>query len=349
MKKKLVALLMCAAITFAAGCGSSGTASDSSTAAAPSSAESSAAVDDSKDSKSDKLITIGFSQVGAESDWRVANTASMKAALSEENGFKLIFADAQQKQENQIKAVRDFISQDVDVIAIAPVTETGWETVLGEAKDAGIPVIIVDRMINVSDDSLYTCWVGSDFQKEGVDAAEWLANYVKEKGRENEEMNVVILQGTIGSSAEIGRTKGFNETIKKYPNFKILAEQTGEFTQAKGQEVMESFLKQYKDIDVVVAQNDNMAFGAIDALKAAGKAPGKDVIIVSFDAVKAAFEAMIAGDMNVSVECNPLHGPRVADLAKKIMNGEKVEKIQYVEEKVYPAETAAQILPERQY
>ncbi len=342
MKKRLIALLMCFSLVMAAGCGagSDSKASDSSEAAKTSTAASG--------SDSNKLITIGFSQVGAESDWRVANTASMKSALSEKNGFKLIFADAQQKQENQIKAVRDFISQDVDVIAIAPVTETGWETVLGEAKNAGIPVIIVDRMIKVSDDSLFSCWVGSDFQKEGVNAAEWLANYIKEKGK-TETQNVVVLQGTIGSSAEIGRTKGFGETIKKYSNFKVLAQQTGEFTQAKGQEVMESFLKQYKDINVVVAQNDNMAFGAIDALKAAGKVPGKDVTIVSFDAVKAAFKSMMAGDMNVSVECNPLHGPRVAELAKKLMNKEKVEKIQYVDEKVYPAETAEKELPNRQY
>lgn len=344
MKRKLIALLMCASLVFAAGCGASGTSSSNSTDSSSTNSSSAAA----KDSGSDKTITIGFSQVGAESDWRVANTASMKSALSEKNGFNLIFADAQQKQENQIKAVRDFISQDVDVIAIAPVTETGWETVLGEAKDAGIPVIIVDRMIKVSDDSLFSCWVGSDFKKEGVNAAEWLADYIKAKGI-TDTQNVVVLQGTIGSSAEIGRTKGFGETIKKYSNFKILAEQTGEFTQAKGQEVMESFLKQYKDIDVVVAQNDNMAFGAIDALKAAGKTPGKDVTIVSFDAVKAAFKSMIAGDMNVSVECNPLHGPRVADLAKKLVSGKKVEKIQYVDEKVYPADTAKAELPNRQY
>ncbi len=338
--KKFIALLMCILLLAAAGCGAAGNDS--------SDEKDSAASGSPADKSGEALITIGFSQVGAESDWRVANTGSMKSALSEENGFKLVFADAQQKQENQIKAVRDFIAQDVDVIAIAPVTETGWETVLGEAKDAGIPVIIVDRMIKVSDDSLFSCWIGSDFHKEGVDAAQWLIDYVKNKGLTGTQ-NIVVLQGTIGSSAEIGRTKGFDETIGKQSNFKILAEQTGEFTQAKGQEVMESLLKQYKDINIVVAQNDNMAFGAIDALKAAGKTPGKDVVIVSFDAVKAAFQAMIKGDMNVSVECNPLHGPKVADLAKKLMNGEKVEKIQYVEEKIYPAEGAAEEIANRKY
>ncbi|WP_054742767.1 ABC transporter substrate-binding protein [Cellulosilyticum ruminicola] len=295
------------------------------------------------------LITVGFSQVGAESDWRVANTQSMKESLSEANGFELIFADAQQKQENQIKAVRDFISQEVDVIVIAPVTETGWETVLGEAKDAEIPVIVVDRQLDVSDDSLYTCWVGSDFYQEGINAVDWLTKYMDGLGRGEEDLNVAVLQGTIGSSAEIGRTKGVRDELEKHSNYKIVAEQTGEFTQAKGQEVMESFLKSGEDIDILIAQNDNMAFGAIDALKAVGKDPGEDVVIVSFDAVKAAFDSMIAGDMNVSVECNPLHGPRVAELAKKIMNGEEVEKIQYVEEGVYPADTAAETLPSRAY
>lgn len=334
MRKKMLAFFMCLVMMLmVAGCGKS---------------ESAVKSGDSSKEKNGDAITVGFSQVGAESDWRVANTNSMKSALSKENGFELIFADAQQKQENQIKAVRDFISQEVDVIVIAPVTETGWETVLGEAKDAGIPVIIVDRMIDVSDESLFTCWVGSDFEKEGEDAAKWLAEYVESKGL-TENQSVVVLQGTIGSSAEIGRTNGFRNVISLYKNFTILAEQTGEFTQAKGQEVMESFLKQYDNINVVVAQNDNMAFGAIDALKAAGKKPGTDVIIVSFDAVKAAFESMINGDMNVSVECNPLHGPRVADLVNKLMKGENVEKIQYVEEGVYPAETAAEIMPKREY
>lgn len=295
------------------------------------------------------LISVGFSQVGAESDWRTANTKSFQATFTEEAGYKLLFDDAQQKQENQIKAVRNFIQQDVDYIVIAPVVETGWETVLGEAKEAGIPVIIVDRMINVSDDSLFTCWVGSNFKQEGYDAADWLADYLEKQGRSDETINIVTLQGTIGSSAQIGRTDGFEERMKDHPNWVMLDRQTGEFTQSKGQEVMESFLKSYDDIDVVIAENDNMAFGAIDAIKAAGKVPGKDIIIVSFDAVKAAFEAMIAGDMNVSVECNPLHGPRVAEIIQKLENGEKVDKLQYVKEGVYPAETAAELIDSREY
>lgn len=357
MKKKFISILLGMTMLMGSlvGCssaptGTSDSAGDTSTTQTATKTEETKKEEvKTEETKTDDLITIGFSQVGAESDWRVANTESMKGTLTKENGFNLIFADAQQKQENQIKAVRDFISQEVDVIVIAPVTETGWETVLGEAKDAEIPVIIVDRMIDVSDDSLYTCWVGSDFYQEGLDAVTWLTGYMDSLGRGSEDLNVAVLQGTIGSSAEIGRTKGVRDGLAKTNNYKIVLEQTGEFTQAKGQEVMESFLKSGERIDILIAQNDNMAFGAIDALKAVGKKPAQDVIIVSFDAVKAAFESMIAGEMNVSVECNPLHGPRVAELAKKIMNGEQVEKVQYVEEGVYPADTAAEILPERAY
>ncbi len=295
------------------------------------------------------LITVGFSQVGAESDWRIANTESMKEALSEENGFELIVSDAQQKQENQTKAIRDFISQEVDVIVLAPVTEDGWETVLEEAKEAEIPVIVMDRMIDVDDPSLYTCWVGSDFKQEGIDAANWLVSYMEEQGRGDEQHNIVVLKGTIGSSAQIGRSEGFNETIVKYRNYKILTQQNGEFTQARGRKAMEECLEEYQDIDVVVSQNDNMSFGVIQALKAAGKKPGEDVVIISFDAVRAAFEAMIRGELNVCIECNPLHGPKVAELAKKIVAGEKVDKVQYMEEGIYPAETAEQELPNRKY
>lgn len=302
--------------------------------------------DDSKD-----LIVVGFSQVGAESDWRTANTESMKSTFTEENGYQLIFDDAQQKQENQITAIRNFISQEVDYIVLAPVTETGWDTVLQEAKDAGIPVIIVDRMIDVSDDSLYTAWVGSNFLQEGYNAVEWLEKYLKDQGRESEEINIVTLQGTIGSSAQIGRTDGVEEKMAAHQNWTMLERQGAEFTQAKGQEVMESFLKSYDDIDVVIAENDNMAFGAIDAIKAAGKTcgPNGDIIIISFDAVKAAFDSMIAGDMNVSVECNPLHGPRVADLIQTIEAGKTPDKIAYVEEGVYDASTAAEVAPTRAY
>jgi len=206
---------------------------------------------------------------------------------------------------------------------------------LQEAKDAGIPVILSDRMIKTSDDSLYTAMVCGNFLKEGETAGHWLEEYLRSKNvSSDKKINIVTLQGTIGASAQVGRTDGFANVLAENPNWNMLAKQTGEFTQSKGQEVMESFLKQFDNIDVVVAENDNMAFGAIDAIKAAGKTcgPNGDITVISFDAVKAAFDAMIAGDLNVSVECNPLHGPRVAEIIQKLEKGETVDKIQYVDE-----------------
>ncbi|WP_333649778.1 ABC transporter substrate-binding protein [Lacrimispora sp.] len=360
MKKRLLSIMTAATMTAAvvlSGCSGSQTAATTAAASAETKTEAPGETKAAETTKAEaggtagEQIAVGFSQVGAESDWRTANTESMKSTFTEANGYKLIFDDAQQKQENQLKAVRNFIQQDVDYIVIAPVTETGWDTVLQEAKDAGIPVIIVDRMIDVSDDSLYTAWVGSNFLQEGYDAVAWLDDYLKKNNRSDEDINIVTLQGTIGSSAQIGRTDGVEEKMKDHPSWKMLERQTGEFTQAKGQEVMESFLKTYDDIDVVIAENDNMAFGAIDAIKAAGKTcgPDGDIIIISFDAVAAAFDAMIAGDMNVSVECNPLHGPRVSEIIQKLEKGESVDKIAYVQEGVYPADTAAAEKPKRAY
>lgn len=300
----------------------------------------------------DDLIVVGYAQVGAESDWRTANTESFKSTFTEENGYKLIFDDAQQKQENQIKAIRSFIQQEVDYIVVAPVVETGWETVLEEAKEAGIPVILSDRQMQVSDDSLYECWVGGNFVKEGEDAGNWLAEYLEGQGRGEEEINLVTIQGTIGASAQVGRTEGFGNILAQHENWNMLDMQSGEFTQAKGQEVMESFLKSYDDIDVVVCENDNEAFGAIDAIKAAGKTcgPEGDIIVISFDAVKAAFEAMIAGDLNAAFECNPLHGPRVDEIIKKLEAGEEVEKIQYVDEAYFDTSMDLEtIMAERAY
>ena len=276
----------------------------------------------------DDTITVGFSQVGAESDWRTANTESMKSTFSEENGYELIFDDAQQKQENQLTAIRNFIQQEVDYIVLAPVTETGWDTVLQEAKDAGIPVIIVDRMVDVSDDSLYTAWVGSNFKLEGQKAMAWLDAYLEAKGRGDEEINLVDIQGTIGASAQIGRTEGLEEAAKEY-GWNIVAQQTGEFTQAKGQEVMESILKQSgDDIDVVYCENDNEAFGAMDAMKAAGVSYGVDgdVILVSFDACTAGLQYVQSGDITADFECNPLAAPFVEEVIKQLQAGETPEK-----------------------
>ena len=295
----------------------------------------------SSDESSSDLIVVGFSQVGAESDWRTANTQSMKETFSEANGYKLIFDDAQQKQENQIAAIRNFIQQEVGYIVLAPVTETGWDTVLQEAKDAGIPVIIVDRMINVSDDSLFTAWVGSDFRSEGDKAAAWIVDNFKDKN-----VNIVHIQGTIGSSAQIGRTAGLEDAVTKNSNLKIIAQQSGEFTQAKGQEVMESVLKQNDKIDVVYCENDNEAFGVIDALEAAGKTYGKDgdIKIVSFDATKAGLTDTLAGKINYNVECNPLHGPRVEKIIKQLEAGETPDKKAYVDESTFDATTITQAI-----
>ena len=334
--KKLLAL----ALAFAVVCGGAifaGGSSDKKSSGA------------SSGGSGDGLIVVGYAQVGAESDWRTANTESFRSTFVEANGYRLIFDDAQQKQENQIKAIRSFIQQDVDYIVVAPVVETGWETVLGEAKAAGIPVILSDRQMKLSDDSLYLCWVGGDFLKEGRDSIVWLNNYLKEQGRDGEQLNAVLLQGTIGSSAQVGRTQGITEGLAENPNITLLAAQTGEFTQAKGHEVMESFLKAYDKIDIVFAENDNMAFGAIDAIKAAGLQPGTDVIIISFDAVREAFNRIIAGEINCAVECNPLHGPRVDQIIKTLEAGGTVDKIQYVDEEVFDIKNAEERLPTRAY
>ena len=287
----------------------------------------------------DDTITVGFSQVGAESDWRTANTESMKSTFSEENGYELIFDDAQQKQENQLTAIRNFIQQEVDYILLAPVTETGWDTVLQEAKDADIPVIIVDRMVDASDDSLYTTWIGTDSLLEGRKAAEWLNAYTTAKGIDAKDVNIVDIQGTIGSTAQIGRSKGLEEGVDNY-GWNLLAQQSGEFTQAKGQEVMESMLKQYDNINVVYCENDNEAFGAIDAIEAAGKTVGSDIangeiMVMSFDTTNAGLTDTLAGKIACDVECNPLHGPRAEELIKALEAGEEVEKLNYVDEEIF--------------
>ncbi|MCF0134572.1 MAG: ABC transporter substrate-binding protein [Blautia sp.] len=295
--------------------------------------------DDRTDNDSgDGLVMVGVSQVGSESDWRIAMTQSIKSAFTTDEGFYLIFQDAQQKQENQIKAMRNFILQEVDYIVLDPIVETGWDAILQEAKDTGIPVIIVDRMVD-ADPQLYTCWIGSDFEKEGRDAAEWLAAYLGTEGRGEEEIHLVTLQGTLGSSAQIGRTKGFSEVLDEHENWKMLAREDGDFTQAKGQEAMEKLLERYDDIDVLISENDNMTFGAIDAIQKAGKTcgPNGDMIVISFDAVEAALDAMIDGEINADFECNPLQGPQLLETIRNLEKGMTVDKIQHVDETYFDA------------
>ena len=308
---------------------------------------------DEKKADGDKQIKMGFSQIGAESEWRTANTESVKQA-AKDAGIDLQFSDAQQKQENQIKAIRSFIAQGVDIIAFVPIVETGWDTVLKEAKDAKIPVIIVDRDLKVEDDSLYVAKIGTNMETEGQKAFEWLNKYVTDnnvKPHEGDKLNLVILEGTVGSTAALGRTKGFGDGLAANADkYNVLASQTGEFTRQKGQEVMESVLKSYGNkIDILFAHNDDMALGAIQAIEAAGMKPGKDIIILSIDGVKGIFQAMIEGKANCTVECNPLQGPLLMETAKKVLAGEKVDKVVYVEEGVFPADVAEKVMPERKY
>jgi len=293
-----------------------------------------------------KKIVLGFSQIGAESEWRTANSESIKSS-AKEAGVDLKFSDAQQKQENQIKAIRSFIAQKVDVIAFSPVVESGWGTVLREAKAAKIPVILSDRAVDEKDDSLWVAFMGSDFVEEGRRAGRWLVDKMKDqKG----DVNIVELQGTVGSAPAIDRKKGFEEIIKADPKFKIIRSQTGDFTRAKGKEVMEAFLKaEGKKINVLYAHNDDMAIGAIQAIEEAGMKPAKDIVIISIDGVKGAFEAMIAGKLNVSVECSPLLGPQLMQAAKDLVAGKPIPKRIVTQEGVFPMEVAAKEFPNRKY
>ena len=281
------------------------------------------------------LTVVGFSQVGSESDWRIANTQSMRKTFSEANGYKLIIKDAQQRQSRQVAAIRDFVAQKVDFIVVAPVTENGWDDALKEAKNAGIPVIIVDRKINVSNDALYTCWVGSDFRKEGDIAVEWME---KTLGTDK-ELFIVHLQGSMGSSAQIGRTEALLAGVDRNPGWRVIARDSGNFTQVKGKEVMERILMRHPRIDVLYGENDDMIFGAMRAMDEAGRTYGVkgDTKIISFDATRAGLTATLQGKINFNVECNPLHGPRVEEIIRRLKNGERPEKYSYVDEVAFDA------------
>jgi galactofuranose transport system substrate-binding protein len=292
----------------------------------------------------DKKLVVGFSQVGAESGWRTANTDSIKSEAAK-RGIDLHFSDAQQKEENQIKAIRSFIAQGVDVIAFSPVVETGFEPVLQEAKKAGIPVVLSDRAVKVSDPTLYKCFLGSDFIEEGKRAGNEAIKLTDGKA------GIAELVGTVGAAPAIDRAKGFREAIASHPDMKIILTQSGDFTRAKGKEVMEAFLKspQAKEITLLFAHNDDMALGAIQAMEEAGIKPGQDIKIVSIDGVKGAFEAMKDGKLNVTVECNPLLGPQLFDIIEKVAKGESVPARVVSQEGVYEQAQAAEELPKRQY
>jgi len=308
----------------------------------PAAAEEKPAAPAEKPKKTYKDLVVGFAQIGAESEWRNAETASIQET-AKELGVTLKFSDAQQKQENQIKALRSFIAEKVDVIGIPPVVETGWETVFQEAKDAGIPIILIDRRAAVPED-LYVTFIGSDFVEEGRRAARTLAKIVDGKA------NIVELVGTVGSGPANDRAKGFREALEEFPDMKIIDSQSGDFTRDGGKKVMEAFLKKHgTNITAVYGHNDDMALGAIQAIEEAGLKPGQDIKIVSIDAVRGAFEAMIEGKLNATIECNPLLGPQFFETALKVVNGEEVPKWIPSKEDIYLPDNAKEILPTRKY
>ena len=331
--KKLLAVILCLAIVLSGGC------SGEDPHSVPGSAE-------------DNLIVVGFSQVGAESEWRVTNTENIKSVLSEDNGYMLIFDDARQEQENQIRAIRMFIQQDVDYIVFSPKVETGWNSILLEAKEAGIPVIVIDRYLEQQDNYLYTAYVGSDFYREGEIAVKWLEDFLEEQGRAEEPIRIVHIQGTIGSTPQLGRTVPLENAVKRHPNWEIVAQELGDFTKAKAYEVMSSILKSTQDIDVVYCENDGEALGAIAAMEEAGLKcnPEDGVIVISFDATRLGLEYTLAGKIALNVECNPLQGPYVDKVIKKLERGEYVDKINYVDETYFDYRTITrEIIDSRAY
>ncbi|MCR5157315.1 MAG: ABC transporter substrate-binding protein [Butyrivibrio sp.] len=324
--KKISVLLLAAALL--SGCGSRN------------SAQTAEDFIEENEEQADDIITVGFSQLGAESDWRSANTDSMMSAFTEDSGYNLIYKNGQQKQANQITAIRTFIQQEVDYIVLAPATESGWDTVLSEAREAGIPVILVDRRVNASDKNLFSCWVGSDFELEGRKVAAWIKAFTEAKDIAPEELHIVNIQGNLGSSAQIGRTRGLANAAREN-GWDLMAEVSGDFTETKGRETMAALLKRFDNVNVVYCENDNMAIGAIDALESAGKTVGSniakgEVMVVSFDGVnEKALEYAREGKISCIAECNPLHGPRVRALIEALRSGESPQKFNYVDEKLF--------------
>jgi ABC-type sugar transport system substrate-binding protein len=290
-------------------------------------------------------ITLGFSQVGSESGWRAANTKSIQTS-AKTAGINLKFSDAQQKQQNQIQAIRSYIQQKVDVIAFSPVVASGWDAVLNEAKRAHIPVVLTDRAVDSKDKTLYKTFIGSDFVREGRYVGQWVLNNYKNA---TSQVNIVVLEGTTGSSPAIDRKNGFLSVIKANPKLKVIASQTGEFTRAKGKEVMTAFLKAHSKIDLLFAHNDDMGLGAIEAIKAAGLKPGVDIKIVTIDAVRDGMKALAAGKINFIAECSPLLGPQLMDLVKKVVAGKSVPARIITKETTFNRAQAKTALPTRKY
>jgi simple sugar transport system substrate-binding protein len=352
MKKKLAVLLAGSMVVASlVGCGSSSdtatTTADTTTedtAAAEDTTEDTAAADDTTEEAADDtaddsaaasgdVITVGYAQVGHESDWRTANTQNYQDVFSAENGYELSFVDCDNDNAAQIEAVRNFIAQDLDYIVIAPIETAGWDTVLQEAQDAGIPVIIADREIDASSD-LYDAWVGTNTTNEGITAGNWLAEYL-----DGADANILVIEGSVGASATLGRTDGFNQVAADHSEWTILDSQSGDFTQAGGQEVMESFIKSYSDFNVLICQNDNEAYGAMDAMDAAGITYGVDgdVIIISFDATHDGLQYTLDGKINCDVECNPIQAGVVADVIQAMNSGSSFETTTLVNDEAFVA------------
>lgn len=294
-----------------------------------------------------KTIVLGYSQLGDESTWRTQNSRSIIDA-AKKAGIKIMFDDAMQKPENQIKALRSFIAYKVDVIAFSPLVETGWDTVLGEAKAAGIPVIIVDRMIDTADDSLYACALGADFDLEGRRAGEFL---VKKYRDASGPVKIVEIGGTVASTPAIGRYAGFRDVISSHPKFSVIFSEDGDFMLSKGVEIMRKVFRLYdpKDIDVLYSHNDDMTFGAIEVMREAGIEPGVDIVIISVDATQRIVNYLKKGEVNCVIECNPNSGTQVMEIARKVVAGEKVQKHIYIEEKVFDEDTDFAAIADRGY
>lgn len=294
----------------------------------------------------ESLIVVGVSQVGSESVWRTANTASIQKVFTKENGYFLLFKNARQKQENQIKALRSFISQRVDYIVFSPITETGWDTVLQEAKEAGVPVILIDRRVKVADDSLYVSWIGSDFIREGRMAGEALEDCLTKQGRQDDSIHIVVLQGTKGATSTLGRTEGFASVAEKHENWHMLEQVDAQFTTAKGEEEMERLLHRYERIDVLISQNDDMTFGALEAIRKDGRAIGgrNGMIIISFDAVDNALKLVEQGIIAADVECNPDQGETIERVIRRMEAEQSVAKLYFVPEQVFTPENVGERL-----
>ncbi len=299
----------------------------------------------SSSAPAEDAVLLGFAQLGSESAWRIGNSQSIKDA-AQRAGVELMFENAEQSQEKQIKAIRSFIAYQVDVIAFSPIVEDGWDNVLREAKEAGIPVLLVDRLVKTEDESLYVGFIGSDFYEEGRNAGLFLTK----KAKDMDHVRIVEIAGTEDSSPMRQRGKGFRDVLGGDPKYRILESISGDFLLSKGRECMEYLLEKHPDIDVLYSHNDSMTLGAMETIKAAGLTPGKDIIIITVDGEQKAIDLLKEGEINCVVECTPMLGDVVMDLAKKLASGQAIDRVAYSRETVFTEfDTDLDSLPERGY